>query len=565
MSILLTEITKFLREPREMPRVVLLDNLDIAIERLGGEFDQDFWDGLGSLNSSTQGKIAFLFTAKAKFEETNHDFFLSSFYSSIGYRNDLGPLTPEDARALIDSDNLNLSESQINQICEKTGYHPFLLQAVCRELYVGKALDEGEGNRQRRRVPEVTKAIDTVIDETIKAYHFRRIQVKASEVAIVEDVHSSRWSSSDSSAYTHSPPQHPNFILGSLQLISWLILHPSAWRSHIRRISAGTLRPDFSLIEISGKHLQNTSIRRLIVQSYVLWPTIFGLLLGILCLTFSIPVPRLAFSLALGLVFGVGIGLGFGLPAGLPAGMLFGLIAVLLEPHVFSFWEPVAGGLSLGIASSLALSLNKASRLMTSGIWIGLLRVPEPRRLIMALRKRSLQGAARSTSNIAFLLVTIVPIAFGVVIGIVGVLAGSYDAGMKTVVASGTRVISSIGVDVSIASELWSGLIIALGNGAVAGLLTLAFTRRRLKAILVGILYGSVLGAFVAGGYLLEGRVLSSRMGVLLEAWHLAQRWEAHLVCLPFSPSRSFHATQIFMRKYLGPLLVLHWVGSYFG
>jgi hypothetical protein len=45
-------------------------------------------------------------------------------------------------------------------------------------------------------------------------------------------------------AYTNAPEQHPNLMLGSLQLLFWLFFHPSAWQNHLKRIDpAITSRP----------------------------------------------------------------------------------------------------------------------------------------------------------------------------------------------------------------------------------------------------------------------------------------------------------------------------------
>jgi hypothetical protein len=34
----------------------------------------------------------------------------------------------------------------------------------------------------------------------------------------------------------NAPEQHPNLILGSLQLLFWLFFRPSAWQNHLKRI-----------------------------------------------------------------------------------------------------------------------------------------------------------------------------------------------------------------------------------------------------------------------------------------------------------------------------------------
>ena len=38
-------------------------------------------------------------------------------------------------------------------------------------------------------------------------------------------------------AFTDAPELHPNLILGSLQLLFWLFVHPSAWRSHVAALT----------------------------------------------------------------------------------------------------------------------------------------------------------------------------------------------------------------------------------------------------------------------------------------------------------------------------------------
>ncbi len=44
-------------------------------------------------------------------------------------------------------------------------------------------------------------------------------------------------------AYTNAPEQHPNWILGSLQLLFWLVFRPSAWGNYLKLIDPA-LDPD---------------------------------------------------------------------------------------------------------------------------------------------------------------------------------------------------------------------------------------------------------------------------------------------------------------------------------
>src|SRR5258706_4688490 len=83
-----------------------------------------------------------------------------------------------------------------------------------------------------------------------------------------------------SSAYTDAPDLHPNLVLGSLHLLFWLFFHPSAWRNYVARIDP-TLRVDFSLAESGRKRWRNNKIRRLVIQTYFIYPITINLLIVI--------------------------------------------------------------------------------------------------------------------------------------------------------------------------------------------------------------------------------------------------------------------------------------------
>jgi len=82
-------------------------------------------------------------------------------------------------------------------------------------------------------------------------------------------------------AYSDAPKQHPNLILGSLQLPFWLIFRPTAWRNHLKRIDPNLLF-DFYLPELNNSHWRNPALRRLLVQIYVVFPLIDAILLGLI-------------------------------------------------------------------------------------------------------------------------------------------------------------------------------------------------------------------------------------------------------------------------------------------
>jgi len=128
--------------------------------------------------------------------------------------------------------------------------------------------------------------------------------------------------------YTDSPSLHPNLILGSLHLLGWFFMHPSAWRNYITRLDA-TLQPDFTLAALNRTQWRNPALRRLLIQGYVIWPLLLCLLFvldiglldqGRMASTASIALgvaSVLVGSLAIGAVIGTAVGIVFGATSGL--------------------------------------------------------------------------------------------------------------------------------------------------------------------------------------------------------------------------------------------------------
>ena len=79
-------------------------------------------------------------------------------------------------------------------------------------------------------------------------------------------------------AYTHTPEQHTNSILGSLQLLFWLFFRPSALRNHLERIGFA-LNSNSSLIDLLKQGL--ALWRWLFIQGYLFLPIVTDLLLGL--------------------------------------------------------------------------------------------------------------------------------------------------------------------------------------------------------------------------------------------------------------------------------------------
>ena len=105
-------------------------------------------------------------------------------------------------------------------------------------------------------------------------------------------------------AYTDAPEQHPNLILGSLQLLFWLFFRPTAWRNHVERIRSRGL-------------WRNQAWWRLLVQGCLILTSLTYLLIILVLWALDESVEYLVFNLALEVAFGVAfvavLGVGWGM------------------------------------------------------------------------------------------------------------------------------------------------------------------------------------------------------------------------------------------------------------
>ena len=123
-------------------------------------------------------------------------------------------------------------------------------------------------------------------------------------------------------AFTDAPELHPNLILGSLQLLFWLVFHPSAWRNYVARLDR-TLRPHFSLIELNRTQRSNPSLRRLLLMGYGIWPLFIGLSVSLIALGLGVPVENAIASTILCIFFSVVIGGTFAMGYSTAGGIAF--------------------------------------------------------------------------------------------------------------------------------------------------------------------------------------------------------------------------------------------------
>ncbi|MBL1203289.1 MAG: ATP-binding protein [Nostoc sp. GBBB01] len=112
-------------------------------------------------------------------------------------------------------------------------------------------------------------------------------------------------------AYTNAPQQHPNFILGSLQLLFWLVFRPSAWRNHLKRIDPA-LDTDSSLIILLRQgRWRNLALWGLFIQGYFILPILANLFLGLVLWALGEPIANIAFYVAVGVAVGMAGGVAF--------------------------------------------------------------------------------------------------------------------------------------------------------------------------------------------------------------------------------------------------------------
>lgn len=203
--------------------------------------------------------------------------------------------------------------------------------------------------------------------------------------------------------YTDAPPLKRNLLLGSLQILFWLFFHPTAWRNHVARI-APDLPADFSLVQLKRGHWRGRAVWRLLLLSFLVWPILVAVIIGLFLSLFNLPPQNLVFGIAVGVAagvlvaftaslagsvaIGVAVGLAVGVVVGIGGSFILGS-PFLLPPDlaaddglgmVLGLAGGVAGGLSFAVATGVAGELPGSGRNVTyslvrqvSGVFIGVL------------------------------------------------------------------------------------------------------------------------------------------------------------------------------------------------
>jgi hypothetical protein len=144
-SALLTEI-----EEQGFHTVLLMDAFDNVARN--NRFDLEFFSLLRS--QATFGRVSYVTATIAPLQKVCHSRVEESPFFNIFAVQEVGPLTPEEARELIrqpaQRTGLPFTDDEVEWIIKMAGCHPFFIQQVCNFFFEEKSLlNEAEVNRKR--------------------------------------------------------------------------------------------------------------------------------------------------------------------------------------------------------------------------------------------------------------------------------------------------------------------------------------------------------------------------------------------------------------------------------
>lgn len=134
---------QMVREQLPLPAVILLDNIDVAVEHYA-KLDYAFWVGLSSIaHNDAGGKLGFVVASQESFAQmARHPVVGSSFFTSIATSIELGPLTEAEAFELIYASPIPFPMRDVSWMLQYSNLEPMPLQLMCRELL--QSLENGE-------------------------------------------------------------------------------------------------------------------------------------------------------------------------------------------------------------------------------------------------------------------------------------------------------------------------------------------------------------------------------------------------------------------------------------
>lgn len=132
-------------------------------------------------------------------------------------------------------------------------------------------------------------------------------------------------------AYTDSPEQHHNLIMGSLQLLFWFVFRPSALQNHLKRIHLKRSDPDLDFDSKRKIHLrsQRRVLWKLRIQAFIVLHLINSIVFALVFLRLGVPVEQIAwvvaFFVALFAIWDMALFLAWGEASGVTSGLALGI------------------------------------------------------------------------------------------------------------------------------------------------------------------------------------------------------------------------------------------------
>ena len=159
--------------------------------------------------------------------------------------------------------------------------------------------------------------------------------------------------------YTYAPEQNPNIILGSFQLLLWLVFRPRAWGNHLKRIDLSFNKNVYLLQMLKDQRWRQSKIQKFFFQGFILLPILLSVLAGLHSWGSGTPSDIAMLGMALGVALGVTFGIGFGITDGVAYGVAFGMAFGVVGSIVLG--DSAGGtteGMVFGMAAGAALGMT---------------------------------------------------------------------------------------------------------------------------------------------------------------------------------------------------------------
>lgn len=270
--------------------------------------------------------------------------------------------------------------------------------------------------------------------------------------------------------YTDAPELHRNLLLGSLQILFWLNLHPSAWRNQLSYMDPD-LRSDFSLAELNREQWRNPALRRLLVMGCLVLPLLAGLLVGVSLLILGQSGMDALVGAGLGAACGIVVSVVGGVTVNVPLGIVGGVL----------------GAMGVGVAVTMGISVEGIFAVGLGGFLTG----GVANALVIYGSERPF---AKQTGGVVAGVVigtVLVGLALGMMIGlvvsVVGLVANSIAVGLAFGVGFGGRNRQWLRASVVGVTGGMLSVVADRAAGNLPGVMPFAFTSLALVVLLYGL------------------------------------------------------------------------------